>query len=250
MAFSRECVAKGVDGLIVDFETRGKAVRQNGFDTEINHHTLADLEAVRTLRGAHLMCRINGPGPGTCDEIADVLRAGADEVIVPMIRSLDEARTVVEAVSGAARITIMVETVEALGIVPALCNLPIHRIYVGLNDLHISQKSATLFAPLIDGSLDRIRADVDGVQFGFGGLTLLGRGDPLPVHHLVGGLARLKADFTFLRRSFYRDVAGQNPKDAMDQMRTAVSAARARDATETQAAFDALKSAVYALEMA
>ena len=247
IAFSKECVAAGIDGLIIDFETKGKARRQDGFDTEINAHTLKDLEAVRDLTGARILCRTNAPGPESTKEIDQVLRAGADEIIVPMIRQLDEARAVIDAVAGAARITLMIETVESLKIAPDLCALPIDRIYVGLNDLHISRGTSTLFEPLIDGCLEAIRADVQGLQFGFGGITLRGQGHPLPVHHFVSDLARLNADFTFLRRSFYRDVVGHSPKAALDQMRADLCRARARNAGQISLEFSEMQTAVLAV---
>lgn len=250
IAYSKTCVAEGVDGLIIDLETKGKAERQTGFDTEINAHTLVDLEEVKTLADAHILCRINGPGPDTRQEIRDVLNAGADEIIVPMIRHLDEAHAVVEAISGAAGITLMVETVEALGFIPELCALPIDRIYVGMNDLQISRGSETLFDPLIDGSIDRIRTDVRGVQFGFGGLTLRGHGDPVPVHYLVSELARMQANFTFLRRSFYRDVIGHSPKVVFDQMRKDVQQAHTLDALQVSAELDRLTTIVRAMKAA
>jgi hypothetical protein len=247
IAFSKTALDQGIDGLIVDFENKGKTARQVGFDTEINFHTLNDLDAVRTLSDAHILCRINGSENRSDQEISDVLNAGADEIIVPMIRSLDEAKAVLDAVTGAARITLMVETSQALGIVTQLCTLPVDRIYVGLNDLMISRGSATIFEPLIDGTLDEIRADIadaNGVQFGFGGLTLRGQGDPLPVQYLTDELARNRADFTFLRRSFYRDLGDQTGGDVLCQMRTDIAAARARDATQSRIAFDNLKAAV------
>lgn len=247
VAFSAACVGAGVDGLIIDLENRSKSARQLGFDTEINTHTLADLEAAKALKGAQVLCRINGPSPDMSREIADVLCAGADEIIVPMIKHMDEAQAAVEAISGAAKITLMVETVEALAFVPALCALPIERIYVGLNDLRISRGSASIFEPLVDATLEQIRADVQGVQFGFGGLTLPGRGDPLPVHHLVGALARMRADFTFLRRSFYRDAMDLTAKDALGLIRQEIAQARAKDAAQMRIEFEAMKAAITAM---
>lgn len=247
IAFSEMCVDEGIDGLIIDFETKGKTLRQDGFDTEINAHTLKDLEAVRALSDAHILCRINTPGPDTAQEVARVLDAGADEIIVPMIRNLEDAQAVVEAVSGAARITLMVETIEATKFTRELCALPIDRIYVGLNDLHISRGTSTLFEPLIDGCLEAIRDDVQGVQFGFGGITLRGQGNPLPVHHFVGDLARLNADFTFLRRSFYRDVAAESLGAALKQMREDVRSAQARNVAQISSGFKEMQAAVQAV---
>lgn len=248
LAFSARSIEAGVDGLIVDLERRGKAARQNGFDTEINAHSLADLRALKALNGADVLCRINGPSKQMSQEIEAVLNAGADEIIVPMIRHITEAEEAVAAIGTAARITLMIETQEAAEIVPALCALPIQRVYVGLNDLRISRGSASIFTPLVDGALERICAAVTEVEIGFGGLTLAGFGDPLPVDHLVGELARLGADFTFLRRSFYRDLTTHDPKQVFDQMRHAICCARNRNAAQVTVALDQMKRAITALE--
>ncbi len=240
----------GVDALIVDLENRGKGARQLGFDTEINTHSLADLEAVKNNTNAHVMCRINGPSKEMHIEIADVLNAGADEIIVPMIRHIDQACAAVEGISGKAKITLMVETQEALSFVPAMSALPIDRIYIGLNDLQISRGSVSIFSSLIDGSLDTIRSGVNGVQFGFGGLTLRGMGRPLPVSHLVANLARLQADFTFLRRSFYHDIKTHNPIQVLAQMRQDIHDAKQRNQAQIATDYLALKSAIQDLEIA
>jgi hypothetical protein len=240
----------GVDALIVDLENKGKGARQVGFDTEINTHNLFDLETVKDKTNAHVMCRINGPNPDMKLEIADVLSAGADEIIVPMIRNIDQACAAVDCVSGDAKITLMVETQEALSFVPALSALPIDRIYIGLNDLQISRGTVSIFSSLIDGSLDKVRSGVKGVQFGFGGLTLRGMGDPLPVSHFVADLARLRAEFTFLRRSFYRDVRTQNPSDALRQMKEDIHDAKQRNQVQVASDYQALKTAVRELEAA
>ncbi|MEO0667963.1 MAG: aldolase/citrate lyase family protein [Pseudomonadota bacterium] len=244
VAFSKACLNGGAGGLIVDLETRGKAVRQDGFDTQISVHDLHDLEAAKSIPGAHVLCRINGPGPDTTREVADVLAAGADEIIFPMIRHPDEAKALVDAVAGAARVTLMVETVEALACVADLCALPTDRIYVGLNDLQISLGTSSIFDVMQDGRLDAIRTDVQGVEFGFGGITLRGKGSPLPVRHLVGALARLDADFTFLRRSFYRDVEGRDPVLSLRQMHEDMQIARTRAPGQVAADHNAMRAAV------
>ena len=55
--FIRRAVAAGVDGIIVDCEYIGKEVRQAGADTEINHHTFADVRRVRASTSARVLCR-------------------------------------------------------------------------------------------------------------------------------------------------------------------------------------------------
>lgn len=93
--------------------------------------------------------------------------------------------------------------------VDQLCRLPISRAYVGLNDLAIDRGIRNIFWPLIDGTLDALRQYIS-VPFGFGGLTLPELGHPVPTRLLMAEMARLHCQFTFLRRSFLRDVAGKS----------------------------------------
>ena len=220
----------GVDGLVIDFETRGKAERQSGFDTEINTHTIEDLRRVKAELGAYVICRINPPGPSLAREIEDVIHERADEILVPLIRSVDEAEEVVDLVKGRCKVALMVETAEATRIVEQLCRLPIHRLYVGLNDLRISRGSPSIFTPLVDGLLENSRLDAGDTNFGFAGLTLPGLGRPLPVHHLINEMARLRCTFSFLRRSFYRDIAGRSPKTEIVRIRRSLHQASQRPA--------------------
>lgn len=248
MAQSQDCVAGSADGIIIDLETRGKHARQDGFDTEINAHRLEDIHALASLVSAPVLCRINLPQNGDWDELDAVLDAGADEIIVPMIADLRTARAMVDRIAGTAAITLMIETRNALSIATQLADLPVNRIYVGLNDLRISCGHPTIFTPMRDGSLDQIREGTRKVQFGFGGLTLPSGGSPLPARHLFGEMARLKSDFTFLRRSFYRDTAGKDVSVAIAEIRQGISTARARAQAQVAADFADMQSDVAALD--
>ena len=58
-----------VDGIVVDWETRGKEQRQASADTQINRDTPADLQRVRRETTAPIVCRINGVGETTGEPI-------------------------------------------------------------------------------------------------------------------------------------------------------------------------------------
>ena len=145
-----------------------------------------------------------------------------------MVRSAGEVERALELVGGRVGLGILVETRDAVAAAGDLARLPLSRVYVGLNDLAIERGTPTIFAPLADGLLDELRERFAAVRFGFGGLTLPEAGTPLPCRLLMGELARLRADFTFLRRSFYRDVAGKDPEQEVARIRAAVAAAFAR----------------------
>lgn len=130
-------VPAGVAGVIVDCEQGGKAQRQQQRDTQISTATMDDLRAVRACTTARVICRINPYGPSTRDEVAEACDAGADEVLLPMVRTLGEVERTLELARGRGRLGIMIETQEAVALQPELATLPLARAYVGLNDLAI-----------------------------------------------------------------------------------------------------------------
>jgi hypothetical protein len=226
------CVAAGVSTVVVDWEWQGKHERQAAADTEVNGHTVEDLRRVRRLTSARVVCRLNPLGPGTRGEIEAALGEGADELLLPMVRTPAEVEEALALVDDRARLGILVETTHAVAAADELAALPLGCVYVGLNDLAIERGTATIFAPLADGTLDGLRAAFARTRFGFGGLTLPDRGEPLPCRLLIGELARLRCDFAFLRRSFYRDVAGRDPAVEIPRLLAALEAASARSPDE------------------
>lgn len=243
---SLACLDAGVDGIIIDLETRGKAERQSGFDTEINAHSISNLTDLRAKTGARLFCRLSSPD-ADASEIARVIEAGADEVIVPMLTSAEQTQRVCEQIGKACKITLMVETGSMAQEVSKINSLPIERVYVGLNDLHISRGTRSIFAPFQDGLLDSIRRDITTPKFGFAGITLPTKGSPLKALHLYNEMARLDAQFTFLRRSFYKDTAGISFAAAVTQIRNGFEAAQMRTKEEIEADHQEMIQAVAAL---
>ena len=223
----QEAVAAGVGGIVVDWERQGKWERQLGVDTEINLHTVGDLVRVREAAPCPVICRLNPCNRGSAAELESALSGGADEVLVPMVRSPEEVERMLDLADGRCGVGILVETAEAVAASSALGRLPISRVYVGLNDLAIDRCSMSIFEPLLDGTVERLRPDFD-VPFGFGGLTLPDRGAPIPCRQLIAEMVRLDCSFSFLRRSFRRDVPLHEIGAALARIRDAIVAARTR----------------------
>lgn len=219
----------GIDGFIVDWESKGKETRQAGADTEINADTPEDLRRVRAATNARLLCRLNQPGPWTPEEIDEAVAGGADEVLLPMVRSAGEVVDAIRVARDRCGIGILVETVDAVRCAAELARLPISRAYIGLNDLSIERRSRSIFEPLADGLVDRIRP-LFTVPFGLAGLTLPESGRPIPCRLLIGEMSRLSCGFTFLRRSWRRDVLGRDPKVEVPRLKAALESARRRSA--------------------
>jgi hypothetical protein len=205
-----DVVAAGAAGIVVDWERRGKARRQLGEGTQINNDTPDDLSRMRAATPARLLCRINGYGPWTGGEVDEAIARGADEILLPMVRTSDEVDRTLDLVAGRCGLGILIETQDSVVAAAALARRPLSRIYVGLNDLRIDRRSDQLFHPLVDGTVDALRAEV-AVPFGVGGLTLPGGGFPVSSDLLAAELVRAGAEFTFLRRSFTADMAGRDP---------------------------------------
>jgi hypothetical protein len=221
-------VAAGAAGIVVDWERRGKARRQQGEGTQINADTADDLTRMRAATDGRLLCRINGYGPWTAGEVDDAIARGADEILLPMVRTTEEVDRTLDLVAGRCGLGILIETQAAVALAAPLAARPLSRIYVGLNDLRIDRRSTELFRPLVDGTVDAVRAEV-GQPFGVAGLTLPEGGAPVPALLLAGELVRLDASFTFLRRAFTADIAGRDPYVEVPRLLAAVEELRHRD---------------------
>lgn len=226
----REAILAGIEGVVVDWERVGKKQRQASADTQIGTDTLDDLIRVRQCTRARVLCRINACGATTPDEVEQAIAAGADEILLPMVRGLTEVEVVLRHIDARCGLGILVETREAVREAEALARLPLSRVYVGLNDLAIERGSSCIFDAVGDGIVERLR-QVFPMPFGFGGLTLPDRGDPIPSRLLIGEMARLRCDFSFLRRSFHRDMRGKVVDQEIPRLLESLRRASLRPAT-------------------
>ena len=229
--FIQDAVAAGVAEIIVDWEHVGKAERQRSADTQINQDTLTDLRGVRACTTARVICRINQFGAATAGEVEHAIDAGANEILIPMVRSVEQVRAVLDQAADRCGVGILVETNQAVRLGEQLAQLPLSRVYVGLNDLAIERRQNNIFVSLVDGTLDVIRQPFR-VPFGFGGLTLPFGGFPIPCRLLIAEMARLNCSFSFLRRSFYRDIQDRDLKIEIPGLLKAIQKAYLRSPQE------------------
>ncbi len=234
----------GISGAVVDWEWRGKDVRQKGWDTEINRDTPADLEAVAAVPGAITLCRINAWGPHSPGEVEEAVRRRASVILLPMVRSPSEVEGLLRCVDGRCSAGILVETVDAVDRSRELAGFPLEMVYVGLNDLCIDRKGRTIFDALVDGTVERLREIFSGTLFGFAGLTVVDRGEPVPCRLLLAEMVRIGCDFTFLRRSFRRDIAGRDWGRELARLAAEAEALAARGPEEALAGREAFARAV------
>lgn len=194
----------GVDRLWVDMEWMGKEERQPG-DTVKSHHTLEDISTLRqVLNKSQLMTRVNPIHEGSKEEIRESIDRGAEVVMLPMWKSVDEAKRFVDYVDGRATVNLLLETKEAWSILNEVVTIPgIDEIYIGLNDLHLSLHKTFMFEMLADGTVDEI-CDVlrtNKIKYGFGGIGRIGDG-LLPADHILAEHVRVGSQMVILSRTF------------------------------------------------
>lgn len=201
----------GVDRIFVDMEYIGKNERQGGMDTVQSHHTVED---VRRLRGAlvhsELLVRINpihdasDNYSSSVDEIDAVVDAGADIIMLPYFKTLDEVKSFVLAVNGRARTMLLIETPEAVELIDDILSVGgVDEVFVGLNDLSLGYGKRFMFELLADGTVEKLclKFRLKGIPYGFGGIAAIGKG-MLPAEKIIAEHYRLGSTCVILSRSF------------------------------------------------
>ncbi len=201
----------GVDRIFVDMEYIGKDTRQGGMDTVKSFHTVEDVKALRkVLSKSELLVRINPIHQATenyCsseDEINAVIEAGADVIMLPMAKTVQELKTFTDLVNGRAKTLFLLETAEAVeNIDEILKHGNVDEIHIGLNDLHLSYKKDFMFQLLVDGTVENLcnKIKACNIPYGFGGIARLGYG-MLPAEHVIAEHYRLGSSAAILSRSF------------------------------------------------
>lgn len=201
----------GVDWIFVDMEFIGKDARQGGLDTVKNHHTVEDVARIKSVvKKAKVLVRVNPIHEAMSDyisseeEINDVIAAGADIVMLPFFKTIEEVKRFLKIVDGRAKTCLLVETPEAALLLDDILELGnIDMIHLGLNDLHLALGMKFMFDLLADGTVDRLSAKIKakGIPFGFGGVATL-TGGVVPGSMILKEHYRLGSSMVIVSRSF------------------------------------------------
>ncbi len=226
----------GIDRIFVDLERAGKPDRQHGRSLFLADHSIHDVQRVRkVIRHATILVRIDSPSFYTREQIDSVIEYGASVVMLPYFHSLEQAAAFVEMVAGRATAALLVETPEAVALLPALCGLPgVGEIHVGLNDLSLALGRPFLFDVVADGTIDRICTILRGcgMPFGFGGIGSLARTDlPLDPESVLAEQVTQGATRGWLGRTF-RDLPLSRVHGEVARIRKAIEYWRSADAEQ------------------
>ncbi len=206
----------GVDRVWVDLETLGKEERQKGMNTVKSKHTIDDIKKIKPLlTKMEMLVRINPWHEGSKKEIEDVISAGADIIMLPMWKTVDEVSNFLESVNGRCKTTLLLETKEADSCLDEVLKRGgMDEIHIGLNDLHLSYGLDFMFELLSNGTIERITQKIakTGIPYGFGGIARLGCG-ALPAEKIIMEHYRLGSSRAILSRSFCNtDVVVESPE--------------------------------------
>ena len=201
----------GVDRIFVDLEYIGKFDRQGGMDTVQSHHTLDDVKRVSSaITDSELLVRVNPIHDATDEyvsseeEITAIIESGADIIMLPFFKTVDEVNRFLKAVNGRAKTMLLLETPEAVEIVDDLVRIEgIDSVHIGLNDLSLGYGMKFMFELLTDGTVERLctKFREHNIPYGFGGIAALGKG-MVPAEMIIKEHYRLGSTCAILSRSF------------------------------------------------
>ena len=178
----------GVDIVFIDLEKKGKMDRQGHLDTVISNHCIEDIQKVRKeLKNTKLLVRVNPLDNESSLEIEQVIKYGADIIMLPMFKTAYEVRKFIELIKGRAEVCLLLETSQALCRIDEILETSgIDRIHIGLNDLHLSLGLDFMFECLSGGLVEYLTEKISkkGIKYGFGGIARIGEGE-LPAEKIL-----------------------------------------------------------------
>ncbi len=196
----------GVNRIWIDLETEGKEERQKGLNTVKSKHCIDDIKKIKPLLStAELLVRINPWSERSQKEIDSVIAAGADIIMLPMWRTINEVQNFINAVSGRCKTLLLLETISAEENLEKVLKIPgINEIHIGLNDLHLEYKLPYMFELLSNGKIEEIcnKIKPSGIPFGFGGIGMIGGGFIPSPEEIINEHFRLGSTALILSRSF------------------------------------------------
>ena len=195
----------GVNRIWIDLESLGKEERQKGMNTVKSHHSIKDIINIKPLlTKSEMLVRINPWNEKSKEEIDSVVKAGADIIMLPMWKTIDEVRNFIEAIKGRVKSMLLLETKEAVSILDNVLEIDgINEIHIGLNDLHLSYNLTFMFELLSNGIVEEITCKIKekNIPFGIGGISHLGDG-LIPAEMLIMEHYRLGSSSAILSRGF------------------------------------------------
>lgn len=219
----------GVDWIFIDLEILGKEDRQGHLDTVISKHHVSDIKPIRdVLKKSKLLVRINPINDNSKKEIDEVIKNGAEIIMLPFFKSHQEVKKFIEYVNNRAEICLLLETPESVEDLDNIVALKgIDYIHIGLNDLHLGYNLKFMFELLTNGTVEKIinKIKQTNIVYGFGGIARLGEGD-LPADNIIIEHYRLQSSMAILSRTFLNTKNIKDMKEVHDVFRNGIKKIR------------------------
>ena len=194
-----------IDRIFVDLEIHGKQDRQGHLNTVISDHTLEDVKAIKPiLKNSQLLVRVNPIHPNSASEIHYAIENGADIVMLPMFKTIEEVKLFIDYVDKKATVCLLLETSEALCRIDKILELEgIDEIHIGLNDLHLAMGLDFMFELMGGGIVEYLAYKIKqkNIPFGVGGVARMNEG-MLMGKMIITEHARIGSSMVILSRTF------------------------------------------------
>lgn len=203
----------GIQRIMVDLETLGKAERQSGLNSVQSNHSFDDIINLRNkLTRSALMVRSNPWNKNSPEEIDRIIDCGADIIMLPMFRRTEEVEVFLKAVNGRAKTILLLETPQAFVMTEeVLKSGGFDELFIGLNDLSLAMSLDFMFELLAGGVVESIGNLCEKYQipFGFGGIGTLNSG-AISGLSIIQQHARLNSSLVILSQTFKSEIVKLN----------------------------------------
>lgn len=199
----------GIQQIMIDTEILGKVDRQKGKQTIISDHKIEDVIKLKELQlNLEIICRINSFNENIFNEIDQAILAGADFIMIPMIKNIEEYKLIVDHIDKRMKIIPLIETTYSLFNLKSIIEYSnIKQIHFGLNDLFIDIGYKNLFEILFSEFFSYF------INFAVNNVEVVGIGGignpkvPLKVDSLLllSEFLNLKSSSIILSRSFFKN---------------------------------------------
>lgn len=223
----------GINRIWIDLETEGKEERQKGRNTVKSKHSIKDISNIKPLlTTSQMLVRINPWSERSTKEIESVIEAGADVIMLPMWRTVEEVKGFIKAVNGRCKTLLLLETIGAEKSLDEVLKITgIDEIHIGLNDLHLEYRLPYMFELLSNGKIEEICNKIrpTGIPFGFGGIGMMGSGLIPTPEEIINEHFRLGSTALILSRSFCNYEQIGNLKEIDNRFSIGVNAVREQE---------------------
>ena len=191
--------------FMVDFESEGKAARQNKKNSRISEHSFEDLQRLRdNLKDTKLMVRMD-PNRSLEKQLHCFKDANVDEVMIPMINNYEFLNDIYKMMGADFELVPLIETCYSLKHIDKILQLLEPKyVHFGLNDLHLEMKLKNMFLvyknEMFHDAINVVQKK--SLSFGIGGIAPLSAKLDLNPKHVLELLVSHKATGVILSRAF------------------------------------------------